>query len=129
MSYCRFSNSDAYLFHHVDGYITCMGCSITPVFFHTKNKRGPDPSFYKRSDALIHLQRHVSAGHFINENAFSRLREEIENEGNFIQLKVKNRKAFVKRRKLFKKRIRRPSITRLNRLKQLSKSMNLISKL
>lgn len=128
MSYCRFSNSDAYMFHHADGYIICMGCSITPVL-RSKNKRGPDPRFYKRSTALLHLQRHTTAGHFISENAFLRLKEEMANEGDFISLKVKNKRAFVKRYKLFKKRIKRPSITRLNRMKELSKCLNIISKM
>lgn len=128
MSYCRFSNSDAYMFHHSDGYIICMGCSITPVL-RNKSMRGPDPRFYRRSKALLHLQRHITAGQFINENSFLRLKEEMTNEGDFTYLKVKNKRAFVKRYKLFKKRIKRPSITRLNRMKELSKSLNLIPKM
>lgn len=123
MSYCRFSNSDAYMFHHCDGYITCMGCGIAPITRMPK-RRFQEPKFYKRSDALKHLERHLASGDKIPDRAFLRLKEEIENEGDFIHLKIKNKRAPVKRRKLFKKRIKPLSITRrvvLNRTVKLLK--------
>ena len=122
MSYCRFSNSDAYMFHHADGYITCMGCGITPVIRMLKGI-SQEPKFYKRSDALKHLERHRAAGDNISDYAFLRLWTEQLAEGDFIPRKIKNKRAPVKRRKLFKKRIKRPSITRLNMMKKLSKML------
>ena len=122
MSYCRFSNSDAYMFHHADGYITCMCCGITPVIRMPKRK-SQEPKFYKRSDALKHLERHRAAGDNISDYAFLRLSTEIKSEGDFIPRKIKNKRAPIKRRKLFKKRIKRPSITRLNMMKKLSKML------
>jgi len=124
MSYCRFSNSDAYVFHHYGGYITCMGCRIIPLR-KTLRHVNTDPKFYKRSDVVSHLKRHVEAGHVISDCAFSRLKDEIENIGDFISLRVRNRRAPIKRRKIFKKRIKPISITRKNKLKHLSKLLDL----
>lgn len=31
MAYCRFSDSDAYLFSHVDGGFECCACSLAPI--------------------------------------------------------------------------------------------------
>ena len=31
MSYCRFSDGDVYLFHHVDGFIECCACRLAKL--------------------------------------------------------------------------------------------------
>lgn len=52
MSYARFSKfSDVYVFPHINGYVTCCGCSL-----------GGD-AFYSAADLVAHLREHVDVGH------------------------------------------------------------------
>ena len=74
MSYVRRSeSSDVYLFHHVNGYITCCGCTI----LHSEW-----PKFYKRSRAIRHLNYHIKLGDKVPQKAFDRLQEEMDEEGD-----------------------------------------------
>lgn len=67
MSYCRFFNSDVYLFEHVGGYAECCGCSLRD-----------NPEFDTPLLALDHLLEHIEAGDYVPDYAIERLKVEVE---------------------------------------------------
>lgn len=76
MSYCRFADSDVYMFHHVaDGFL-CMLCRLDP----DADRMGWSTN--SRQEAIRHLEAHRQAGHAVPDHAFERLRREIEEEGD-----------------------------------------------
>ena len=78
MSYCRFSlKSDVYMFHHCDGYIECCACHL-----HQQQQLTYPIIFYKRSEALAHLQEHIDNGYTVPDYAIKRLETEIEKIGD-----------------------------------------------
>ena len=101
MSYCRFSNSDVFMYPHDAGFIECCACSLAPLeptsmsglaaalgmnkedspeLFEDFEMNGT-LQFDTRSDALAHLQAHRDAGHKVSELAFERLNKELREEG------------------------------------------------
>jgi hypothetical protein len=102
MSYCRFSEGDVYMYHHVGGFVECCSCSLADLvdgstaFFDQLSgaDKKPDyegPTTFKMHgntnlssyrEALEHLQKHRDAGHSVPEDAFDRLREDIESGGS-----------------------------------------------
>lgn len=103
MSYCRFSDGDVYMFDHIDGYIECCACRLTPLGPTIFTKAGSSPSFGEWDDcqhcggegcehcgmhgfahfdtpqeALVHLLEHREAGHSVPSYAIEALQREIE---------------------------------------------------
>lgn len=101
MSYCRFSEGDVYMYHHVGGHIECCACSLADLvagsskFFDKLSgaDKKPDykgPTTFKMhgstklatyQEALDHLQKHRDAGHSVPEYAFEALRKDVESGG------------------------------------------------
>jgi len=103
MSYCRFSDSDIYLFSHIDGYICCCCCKLRPQtqktiftkgvkpgdhFLFSKGIEGckecegegcssccthPNADFQNYQDAIQHVKEHIAAGHYVDSNVIPRL--------------------------------------------------------
>ena len=78
MSYCRFSNGDVYMYPHVYGGIECCACCLS----------GSSLTFFRRSEAIAHLQEHRKAGYIVPDHAFDALRSEIEDEGDEVVLDI-----------------------------------------
>lgn len=68
MSYCRFSDSDVYMFPTFDG-IVCFSCSLARDF----NDHIIPNSF----EALKHLHEHKTVGSDVPQHAFERLKDEV----------------------------------------------------
>ena len=69
MSYCRFGDSDVYMFPTVYG-IVCCSCSLNPD--------GNECVFPNSLEALKHLRRHRRIlGHRVPDHAFERLKNEV----------------------------------------------------
>lgn len=104
MSYCRFSNSDVFMYPHDGGFIECRACSLAPLeptsmsglaaalgmskedspeLFEDFEMHGT-LQFDTRTEALEHLQAHRDAGHKVAELAFEKLRKELQDEGDHI---------------------------------------------
>lgn len=65
MSYARFgSDSDVYVFKHIDGFLTCCSCLL--------HKR-IDPQYYKTKDMIAHLLIHEAKGHKVPKQTLDRL--------------------------------------------------------
>ncbi len=112
MSYARWSNeSDVYVYHHVDGYVTCCGCRLFDADPFSLEPR--DPAFYSRTAAIEHLERHRLAGHIVPDYAFDRLWQEIAELSDTAELG----RRLVRRRK--KVRVMK-GLRRVRRLKQLA---------
>ena len=73
MSYARFSNGDAYIYSHVDGYFICQCCLLKGKF--------EDFSCKTRSEMISHIFDHLYAGHSIPDKAVDRLCQELQEEG------------------------------------------------
>jgi len=116
MSYARWSaSSSVYVFHHVDGYITCCGCLLVnpdPI-----NAKARDPELYSRSAAIEHLERHLAAGHRVPSEAFIRLRAEIEELSDTAQLGRRRVSKHKERKRRLFKWLRRPRRLKSPRLK------------
>ena len=80
MAYCRFGDSDIYLFHDCGGYIRCCGCCLVGDFF-SGNK---DPTFSTRTDAIDHICDHLKNDDYVASEVVGYLEEEIERLGNFV---------------------------------------------
>lgn len=104
MSYCRFSEGDAYMFEQPDGRIICMACNLadlTPSIFTTGYEDHPlfgdlEPCeecggdgckvcmmhdnlyFDTKEEALAHLEEHIANGDHIPKRALFRLKKEME---------------------------------------------------
>jgi len=88
MSYCRHAfwedigeethGSDVYLYPHVDGFVQCCGCLLSPSA-EEGGFRGNVNFDFKRG-ALAHLWQHRLAGHIVPQYAFDRLEREIVEE-------------------------------------------------
>jgi hypothetical protein len=76
MSYCRFSNGDVYILHHVSGYLVCCGCKLNQKDnFSTRS----------RELMLLHIKQHKLVNHKIGRGAISRLKREIIEIGNKVK--------------------------------------------
>jgi hypothetical protein len=76
MSYCRISEGDVYMYHDVMGGIVCCGCRF----------RGENGSvFFRRSEALAHLEFHIENGDSVPDRAIKRLKEEIAEIGDNVE--------------------------------------------
>ena len=70
MSYCRMGNSsDIYLLGDSIGLV-CCSCKL--------EESRPDVRFNTSSEALIHLSKHIHAGHKVPLYALKKLKEEID---------------------------------------------------
>ena len=72
MSYCRWSESDVYLFENISGVWTCQLCLL-----EDDNRSHEMCSL---EEVLAHLEAHKQAGHEVPERAFERVRRELEEE-------------------------------------------------
>jgi hypothetical protein len=82
MSYCRFSEADAYIFSNGDGYYECQWCRLKPLpprdlgGGHTLGL-GFDSHWVKTAaEMLAHVAEHRAAGHRIPESVDEELRSE-----------------------------------------------------
>ena len=80
MSYCRFSEADAYMFDHASFGLYCMACSLMPLkteystFF--KEDFTMHESFsagYDYDKMLAHVAEHRAAGDYIPDDVDERL--------------------------------------------------------
>lgn len=69
MSYCRFSNSDVYMFASVNGGIECCACAL-------QKKDITSVNFNTEEEAINHLYEHKKAGHYVPKKAITRLKKE-----------------------------------------------------
>jgi hypothetical protein len=79
MSYCRWLESDIYMFLasklNKEGYeIICCWCHL--------RKDNRDSVFHKRSDAIQHILFHRENGDFVPEYVIETLKQEIEKDGD-----------------------------------------------
>lgn len=78
MSYCRFSDADAYIFDHVGLGLVCMACWLMPV----TGENNPFPDTFVAGEniqkMLDHIEEHRDAGHNIPLDVDLMLRKEIE---------------------------------------------------
>lgn len=106
MSYCRFSSGDVYMYPHAAGFIECCACSFAPTEPANMGdlaaalglEESDTPELYQdfdmygslqfntRSEALAHLQQHRDAGHKVPEYAFERMKKEIDELGESIDI-------------------------------------------
>ena len=108
MSYCRWSAvSHVYMFHHVDGYITCCGCCLSTED-PFRYQRRPDPAFYSRSAAIEHLERHRQAGHLVPAYAFEQLQAEINELSDTAQLGKRRVPQYKAKKRRLVRWLRRP---------------------
>lgn len=68
MSYCRFSNADAYIYEAEEGF-TCCGCRIAESGMFVCETE---------LEMIEHIAAHRKAGHFVPEYVDDMLREELE---------------------------------------------------
>ena len=89
MSYCRHSfyrsgdeedksQSDVYMYEHVDDFIECCGCILSPL--PNSDEGNVSIQFVSKRAALAHLWQHRLAGHIVPQYAFDRLEDEISEE-------------------------------------------------
>lgn len=78
MSYCRWSDSDLYIYPSIGGGIVCMGATADSAdvegdhYFST-------PS---RAAMIAHVEEHIAAGACVDDDVIERLRAEIETLGD-----------------------------------------------
>lgn len=94
MSYARWSEGDVYVFHHVDAYLICMCCTLTPLSeYETLWGAEDEPErvmlhddykTQRRSEMIAHLAEHQAAGHGVPSRAARMLAQEIGEEGDEI---------------------------------------------
>jgi len=78
MAYCRWGDGDLYIFHHADGYLICMSCSLIG------ENQYRDFTCKTRTQMLAHIAEHAHAKHNVNLHAIDRLIKEIRGRGNKI---------------------------------------------
>jgi hypothetical protein len=82
MSYCRFSESDMYIYSHVAGGIICQVCSLMPLqkttsmFFNGEFKMHGDFWAYSTQEMIDHVRQHELAGDDFPIRIYERLRED-----------------------------------------------------
>lgn len=75
--YCRFVNSDAYVYDNTERYV-CAGCKMTPKVdgFYSNQE------FQTLEELQKHLKHHINSGWKIPDYTMKRVRDEIsENQG------------------------------------------------
>ena len=92
MSYCRFSNedwkpfpeefpdlifpkSDVYVFDYCYGGVMCCGCRLV-------EPNEPSPIFMKYSEMIVHLEKHIKAGHTVPGHVIPNLQLIIYTDGD-----------------------------------------------
>lgn len=71
MSYCRFTEADAYIFESINGYFECCLCSIAPDTIASTIVN-------TREELLFHVYEHRELGDYIPESVDFRLLREIK---------------------------------------------------
>lgn len=71
MSYCRFTEADAYIFESINGYFECCICSIAPDTVASTIVN-------TREELLFHVYEHRELGDYIPESVDFRLLREIK---------------------------------------------------
>ena len=116
MAYCRLGSGDAYIYHHVGNrkgkFIICQSCALSKV---DSNGWPKDATFNNREDVLMHMHRHRDAGHVIPSYAFERIEQEIAEIGPTAQILRKLEKKRVKVRRIAKRHVHHPRISRRNK--------------
>jgi hypothetical protein len=80
VSYCRFGDSDAYIFEHVGGFWQCCACWLEVEDGDDGEEFWKSADFATKEELLEHIDKHRKAGHYIPEDVDERLRDEMENE-------------------------------------------------
>lgn len=73
MSYARFgTDSDVYVYDHVDGWLACTICRLNPL---GPGRMFPDDfqAFNSTQEMLDHLAVHIKAGHKVPPSTLSKL--------------------------------------------------------
>ena len=80
MAYSRFTNSDIYIYPHVDGHIECQACFL--------NEPTDEYSLFSMSEhilddetLLMHILRHRISGHYIPEDLEAEILRDPERYG------------------------------------------------
>jgi len=82
MSYCRFHENDAYIYMHVNGYLECCACRLTPRY--GGSGWYGDFTTTKISEMLNHIKEHRDAGQHIKQYTDERLLREQARDGDDI---------------------------------------------
>lgn len=83
MSYCRWGESDMYIFDHVDKGIVCFACPSMPSHKYDSPLFGDEwhinedfVAGYDYDKMLEHIDMHRKEGYYIPDDVDERLREE-----------------------------------------------------
>ena len=79
LAYCRFGDSDIYLYESCSGNIVCCGCSLNGGIMS-----GEDPAYVARSEAIKHVEEHLKKGDYVPPHVIEDLTEEIVVLGDFV---------------------------------------------
>jgi len=97
MSYCRFSNGDVYMYWSIAEHIECCACIWTKRYdpldpntptMRLGKRRVPMiwkeefPTFSTFSHAIVHLKKHIKAGHVVPRSAITRLIQDRKKYGD-----------------------------------------------
>lgn len=104
MAYCRFGESDIYLYPSVDGSVTCCGCPLSPKVPSVWTKGGDlfgkpmeacpscggdgcddcmihsDADGMTYAEAIEHVEQHIAAGHSVPSGVIEALKRDQELE-------------------------------------------------
>jgi hypothetical protein len=81
MAYSRFSNSDIYIYPHVDGHIECAGCFLNiPTDEYTLFK---SEHIHDDETLLMHIVRHRISGHNIPDDLEAEILRDPERYGKY----------------------------------------------
>lgn len=76
MAYCRFFDTDAYIYEHVGGFLICDMCALAPQrSFTTQSRQG----------MLDHVAAHRAHGHDIPLAVDAALQQEIAQHGDIVE--------------------------------------------
>jgi hypothetical protein len=99
MSYARMSaDSDVYIYHDVDGFLTCLGCALVPaeelkmVYDHWLQCTVPEGHSFEcftYSEMIAHLEKHIYAGHKVPHYCIDKLRQDMIEDNNEVKPFIK----------------------------------------
>ena len=83
MAYTRFSNSDIYIYSHIDGYIECCACWLN----ENKDEYSlflDNVKIYDDLELARHLKKHAAQGHEMPINLLQEILQDDDRYGRWI---------------------------------------------
>lgn len=83
MAYTRFSNSDIYIYPHIDGYIECCACWLN----ENKDEYSlflDNVKIYDDLELARHLKKHAAQGHEMPYNLLQEILQDDDRYGRWI---------------------------------------------